>query len=391
MPFKQPLGERVENRIAPSFIRPLADKRAVVGDRVVLECQLEGHPTPVVKWLKDGHNVSSCPDYKIEEDGHHHRLIIAQVQSADSGRFTAQAANAAGLRQSTCILIVAPAPTPVPGGKNAAVYSPAPPHTPVGPSAPIFLKELRHQPLRLGDIMVMEARVAGVPHPQVEWMKNGKPLQSYRTKIEHDPKSGIVSLIISQMFNDDVGEYCCRASNIHGEATSVAQLLIREQYDKWFAEEQNRLTRDRRQAQVGVVQAGRVNNVGQKQLLKQGYNYSTEQDSEGKCKYGFMWASLRLVSCGKEYSIEEGLFNYINGIKQVVLQHWTVSMSESETEPEMAFLEARGIPGSPPIIRVPLRGLRLTEGTDAILQTNIVGIPKPKVRCIYNRSQSAVK
>uniref|UniRef100_A0A0K0DAR5 Ig-like domain-containing protein n=1 Tax=Angiostrongylus cantonensis TaxID=6313 RepID=A0A0K0DAR5_ANGCA len=205
--------------------------------------------------------------------------------------------------------------------------------------------------------MVMEARVAGVPHPEVEWMKNGKPLQSYRTKIEHDPKSGIVSLIISQMFNDDVGEYCCRASNIHGEATSVAQLLIREQYDKWFAEEQNRLTRDRRQAQVGVgvfdfhrlscfQQAGRVNNVAQKQLMKHGYHYSTEQDSGDT--------------------------------------HWTVSMSESETEPEMAFLEARGIPGSPPIIRVPLRGLRLTEGTDAILQTNIVGIPKPKVYWFFN-------
>ncbi|KAK6754809.1 hypothetical protein RB195_013660 [Necator americanus] len=181
MPFKQPLGERAdENRVPPTFIRPLADKRAVVGERVVLQCQLDGHPIPAVKWLKDGHNVSNCPDYEFEEDGLHHRLIISQVQGADSGRFTAQAANAVGLRQSTCILIVAPAPTPIPGGKPTMVYSPAPPQTPVGPSAPIFLKELRHQPLKPGAIMVMEARVAGVPHPQVEWLKNGKPLQNYR-------------------------------------------------------------------------------------------------------------------------------------------------------------------------------------------------------------------
>uniref|UniRef100_A0A0N4XQN6 I-set domain-containing protein n=1 Tax=Nippostrongylus brasiliensis TaxID=27835 RepID=A0A0N4XQN6_NIPBR len=59
-------------------------------------------------------------------------------------------------------------------------YSPAPPQTPVGPSAPIFLKELRHQPLKPSEVMVMEARVAGVPQPQVEWLKNGKPLQNYR-------------------------------------------------------------------------------------------------------------------------------------------------------------------------------------------------------------------
>ncbi|EYC08130.1 hypothetical protein Y032_0067g131 [Ancylostoma ceylanicum] len=341
MPFKQPLGERAdENRVPPTFIRPLADKRAVVGERVVLQCQLDGHPVPVVKWLKDGHNVSNCPDYEFEEDGLHHRLIISQVQGADSGRFTAQAANAAGLRQSTCILIVAPAPTPIPGGKHMMVYSPAPPQTPVGPSAPIFLKELRHQPLKPGGIMVMEARVAGVPHPQVEWLKNGKPLQNYRAKIDHDAQSGIVSLTIPQMFNDDVGEYTCRASNIHGEATSIAQLLAKEQYDRWFAEEQTRLTRDRRQAQQG-----RPSSVAQKQMMKQGYAHSTDQDSTADTPWG---------------------------------------ISESETEPELASLDSKGAPGSRPIVRTPPRGLRLTEGTDAILQSHIVGNPKPRIYWLFN-------
>ena len=107
------------------------------------------------------------------------------MQGADSGRFTAQAANAAGLKQSTCILIVAPAPTPVPGAK-ATVYSPAPPQTPVGPSAPIFLKELRHIPLKPGNLMVMEARVAGVPPPQVEWLHNGKPLSYRYEAMDHE-------------------------------------------------------------------------------------------------------------------------------------------------------------------------------------------------------------
>ncbi|KJH46033.1 immunoglobulin I-set domain protein [Dictyocaulus viviparus] len=316
MPFRQPLGERVENRTGPSFIRPLSDKRAVVGERVVLQCQLDGHPTPVVKWLKDGHNVSNCPDYQIQEDGLHHRLIIPQVQSADSGRFTAQAANAGGLRQSTCILIVGPAPTPVPGNKTATAYSPAPPQTPVGPSAPIFLKELRHQPLKPGEVMVMEARVAGVPQPQVEWLKNGKPLQNYRAKVEHDPKTGIVSLTISQMFSEDVGEYCCRAANIHGEAISVSQ------------------------------RPTSINNIVHKDTAKQGSSYGAGRDSTDT--------------------------------------HLIVSMSESETEPEIAFHESGRVPGSPPIIRVPLRGLRLTEGTDAILQSNIVGSPKPKIYWIFN-------
>ncbi|GMT09919.1 hypothetical protein PFISCL1PPCAC_1216, partial [Pristionchus fissidentatus] len=251
MPFMRPRGERAENQIHPNFIRPLNDKRAVVGEAVVLECQLEGHPDPVVKWLKDGHDISLCPDYKIEQDGHRHRLVISTVQGADSGRFTAHALNPAGSQQSTCILIVAPAPTPIPGAKSVA-DSPAPPQTPVGPSAPIFLKELRHQPLLPGARLVLEGRVVAVPNPTVEWLKNGKPLQNYRAKIDHDPVSGICHLTIPQMFPDDVGEYTCKATNVHGEAMTSANLLPRETYERWFSDEQQRLTRDRRAAMGGT-------------------------------------------------------------------------------------------------------------------------------------------
>ena len=45
--------------------QPLQDKRVVVGQEVVLECQVDGHPTPAIKWLKDGQNVTNCPDYQV--------------------------------------------------------------------------------------------------------------------------------------------------------------------------------------------------------------------------------------------------------------------------------------------------------------------------------------
>ncbi|VDM80088.1 unnamed protein product [Strongylus vulgaris] len=195
------------------------------------------------------------------------------------------------------------------------------------------------------NLMTCELRV---PLPKVEWLKNGKPLQNYRlgynsilmrAKIEHDSQTGIVSLTIPQMFNDDAGEYSCKASNAHGEAVSTAQLLAKEQYDRWFAEEKTRLTRDRRQAQQG-----RPSSVAQKQMMKQGYS-SNDQDSAGDTPWG---------------------------------------ISESETEPELASYDGRGAPGSRPIVRSPPRGLRLTEGTDAILQANIVGNPKPRIYWLFN-------
>lgn len=46
-------------------LQPLQDKRVVVGQNVLLECQVEGRPDPVVKWLKDDHDVTQCPDYEV--------------------------------------------------------------------------------------------------------------------------------------------------------------------------------------------------------------------------------------------------------------------------------------------------------------------------------------
>ncbi|VDO27825.1 unnamed protein product [Haemonchus placei] len=79
-------------------------------------------------------------------------------------------------------------------------------------------------------------------------------------------------------------------------------------------------------------------------MMRQGHNYGTDQESADTSPWG---------------------------------------ISESETEPELAMLD-KGAPGTRPIIRVPPRGLRLTEGTDAILQSNIVGNPKPKIYWLFN-------
>lgn len=58
-------------------------------------------------------------------------------------------------------------------------------------------------------------------------------------------------------------------------------------------------------------------------------------------------------------------------------QPWGIS--ESETEPELAAIDLHKI-CTPPVIQSPLRGLRLTEGTDAILQCTVIGYPKPRVK-----------
>lgn len=45
-----------------------------------------------------------------------------KAQAADCGRFTVQAMNAVGIKQSSCVLIVAPAPTPIPGAVTSVTF-----------------------------------------------------------------------------------------------------------------------------------------------------------------------------------------------------------------------------------------------------------------------------
>ena len=50
--------------------------------------------------------------FQLAEEGSKTRLTVAAVQQSDSGRFTCQALNAAGSKSTSCMLIVAPAPSP---------------------------------------------------------------------------------------------------------------------------------------------------------------------------------------------------------------------------------------------------------------------------------------
>ena len=80
----------------------------------------------------------------------------------------------------------------------------------------------------------------------------------FRAKVEHDAKTGIISLTIPQMFTDDVGEYTLKATNQHGAAQTSAQLLPKDQYDRWFTDEQSKLTRDRKQVGISKIEVSRL-------------------------------------------------------------------------------------------------------------------------------------
>ena len=66
----------------------------------------------------------------------------------------------------------------------------------------------------------------GKPEPQIKWFKEGKNLAD-GPDFEISYKDGRVSLMIPESFPEDTGKYTCKATNIGGQASSTAELIVR--------------------------------------------------------------------------------------------------------------------------------------------------------------------
>lgn len=47
----------------------MEEMAAVVNSTVVLHCDVTGHPTPTVSWMRDGQPVQPDPHHQISKDG----------------------------------------------------------------------------------------------------------------------------------------------------------------------------------------------------------------------------------------------------------------------------------------------------------------------------------
>ena len=52
---------------APKFTQPLRDVHAHQGQRVTLQCRVQGHPLPVVQWYKDNKPIESSSDFQVSK------------------------------------------------------------------------------------------------------------------------------------------------------------------------------------------------------------------------------------------------------------------------------------------------------------------------------------
>ncbi|XP_068677032.1 uncharacterized protein [Montipora foliosa] len=183
-------GEPGQSISAPSLLQPPTETTINETQTAILKCSANGNPLPKVEWSKLN---SSLPAerYVIEPSG---ALILRNVRPGDEGVFNCRAENLLGSVKASAKLTVQFAPR---------LFL---------PSTEILAEGAQN--------VTIACNATGQPQPSVMWSKAFGSLPVGKTKVTEG------NLIILKVAKNDRGTYICKAVNILGSTTAVAQLTV---------------------------------------------------------------------------------------------------------------------------------------------------------------------
>ncbi|CAF2499044.1 unnamed protein product [Rotaria sp. Silwood2] len=202
------------NQQLPVFVKPMKDTTINEGTRFTFECIIDGNEPINVIWLKDQTVISSLT-HDIQYDRGLATLTLVDIQKEDSAYYTCRASNSVGTVESSAYLIVKVATSLINVDNKYQHYH-----------APTFIEPLRSQDTFIDSTIVFECIVYGEPTPNVTWEHDGVEICKGHSLSDLTSKHQLYRLILQHVKLSDCGEYACKAKNLSGEATSVADLRI---------------------------------------------------------------------------------------------------------------------------------------------------------------------
>lgn len=191
---------------------------------------VDGSPIPEIQWFKDGEVI--VPDdhvaVDIQPDGNM-KLTIKNIKPTDSGSYKVVATNSGGARATSCsVAVMRKLILKLLLGldelsniyENTLILAEK--------KKPCFTKPLESKKLIVGQPLKLEAQIAAVPNPEVQWFKDGQPIrQTEGLNFESEP-NGMMGLSIDQVRPENAGTYSIVVTNPLGEATSEANIEVQE-------------------------------------------------------------------------------------------------------------------------------------------------------------------
>uniref|UniRef100_A0A8C1TF82 Myosin light chain kinase, smooth muscle n=1 Tax=Cyprinus carpio TaxID=7962 RepID=A0A8C1TF82_CYPCA len=187
---------------APVFLRGLQDLRVMDGCQVTMTVEVTGNPAPEVVWLQNGKEIQESEDFHFERKGCQYTLFIQEVFPEDTGTYTCEVWNDAGVARTEASLTV---------------------QEPQDGVQPWFITKTKSTAASLGQHALLSCAIAGDPFPEFLWMKDGQVI-SGGGDFEILQKEDVVSLLIRKVKTHHAGNYEIHLKNKVGECRSVAAL-----------------------------------------------------------------------------------------------------------------------------------------------------------------------
>ncbi|KAM9020149.1 roundabout homolog 2 isoform 6-T6 [Ara ararauna] len=188
----------------PTFLRRPINQVVLEEEAVDFRCQVQGDPTPTVRWKKDDADLPRGR-YDIKDD---YTLRIKKAMSTDEGTYTCIAENRVGKVEASATLTVRGECSP----------------------PPQFVVRPRDQIVAQGRTVTFPCETKGNPQPAVFWQKEGsqnllfpnQPLQP-NSRYSVSPAG---DLTITNIQRSDAGYYICQALTVAGSILAKAQLEV---------------------------------------------------------------------------------------------------------------------------------------------------------------------
>ncbi|XP_016098877.1 myosin light chain kinase, smooth muscle-like [Sinocyclocheilus grahami] len=191
---------------SPVFLRGLQDLRVMDGCQVTMTVEVTGNPAPEVVWLHNGKEIQESEDFHFERKGCRYTLFIQEVFPEDTGTYTCEVCNEAGVARTEASLTV---------------------QEPQDGVQPWFITKTKSTAASLGQHALLSCAIAGDPFPEFLWMKDGQVI-SGGGDFEILQKEDVVSLLIRKVKTHHAGNYEIHLKNKVGECRSVAALQVSE-------------------------------------------------------------------------------------------------------------------------------------------------------------------
>ena len=190
----------------PEFTEAMKDIEVAEDEEGRFDVRVSGTPIPTVQWFKGSKKIEDEGKFMLvdDEEDDLFSLVIDKVASDDVGTYTCKASNEAG--EVSCKAEL-----------RLQEEMAAPEFVDKEESGPITAME--------GGEVTLNVAVKGKPRPDVEWLKDDRPLRK-TSRLDIKSRGDRFSVVIMNVTPDDSGLYKCVASSKAGKVTRTFEVNI---------------------------------------------------------------------------------------------------------------------------------------------------------------------